>query len=105
MIKYYLTKTKLNIKKDCYNVDIARNIKKKTSLLVRCSGRIDYNHATKLINSKKIDLICVGREFIKNPNWLIKVLKDNLINWFLYVMLNYCINFKIYNNLLFVTLC
>lgn len=71
------TKTKLNIKKDCFNVDIARNIKKKTSLLIRCSGRIDYNHATKLINSKKIDLICVGREFIKNPNWLIKVLKNN----------------------------
>lgn len=67
-----LSKTDLKHKKG-FNVDIAKIIKKKTKLKVRTSGNIsDINYSNFLIKKKYVDLVCIGRKFISEPNFLIK---------------------------------
>ena len=47
--------------------------KKKTKLKVRTSGNIsDINYSNFLIKKKYVDLVCIGRKFISEPNFLIK---------------------------------
>lgn len=67
-----LTKTDLKFKRG-YNLDLAKRIKKNTSLLVRCSGQLDdFDYAENIIKKKFIDLVAIGRGFIKNKNLIFK---------------------------------
>jgi 2,4-dienoyl-CoA reductase-like NADH-dependent reductase (Old Yellow Enzyme family) len=75
-----LPKTNIKFKKG-YNLDLAKNIKKKLNILVRCSGHLDdYNFACKLIKKKVIDLVAIGRGFIKNKNLILTNSKKNMNN-------------------------
>lgn len=66
-----LTKTNIKFRKG-YNLDLAKKIKKKTNMLVRCTGQLDnYNFASKIVNNKIIDLVAIGRGFIKNKNFIL----------------------------------
>ena len=67
-----LSKTNLKHNKG-FNVDVAKIIKKNTKLKVRTSGNIsDINYSNFLIKKKCLDLVCIGRKFISEPNFLIK---------------------------------
>ncbi len=67
-----LPKTNLKQKKG-FNIDIAKIIKKKTKMKIRTSGNItDINYANLLVKKKFVDLICIGRKFISDPNFLLK---------------------------------
>lgn len=69
-----LKKTKLKFKNG-FNLDLAKIIKKKTKILVRTSGNINsFNLANNIIKKKFVDLVCIGRKFISEPNFLIKLL-------------------------------
>lgn len=70
---------KTNIKfRSGYNVDLAKKIKKKINILVRCSGNLDdFNYANKIIKKKYIDLVAIGRGFIKNKNLILNNQKKN----------------------------
>jgi 2,4-dienoyl-CoA reductase-like NADH-dependent reductase (Old Yellow Enzyme family) len=73
-----LPKTNIKFKKG-YNLDLAKKIKKKINILVRCSGHLDdYNFACEIIKKKIIDLIAIGRGFIKNNNLIINNSKKNM---------------------------
>lgn len=73
-----LTKTNLKRKKG-FNVDVAKIIKKKTKIKVRTSGNINnIKYSNYLLEKKYIDLICIGRKFISDPNFLLK--NKDLIN-------------------------
>jgi 2,4-dienoyl-CoA reductase-like NADH-dependent reductase (Old Yellow Enzyme family) len=73
-----LPKTNIKFKKG-YNLDLAKKIKKKLNILVRCSGNLDdYNFACKLIKKKIIDLVVIGRGFIKNKNLILTNAKKNM---------------------------
>lgn len=66
-----LPKTNIKFKKG-YNLDLAKEIKKKINILVRCSGQLDdYNFANKIIKRNIIDLVAIGRGFIKNKNLIL----------------------------------
>ena len=66
-----LPKTNIKFKKG-YNLDLAKEIKKKINILVRCSGHLDdYNFANKIIKRNIIDLVAIGRGFIKNKNLIL----------------------------------
>jgi 2,4-dienoyl-CoA reductase-like NADH-dependent reductase (Old Yellow Enzyme family) len=55
---------------------VRTEIKKKTGIITRTSGMItSLKQAECIVKNKKADLIAVGREFIKNPTWLIKEMK------------------------------
>jgi hypothetical protein len=72
-----LPKTNIKFKKG-YNLDLAKKIKKRINILVRCSGHLDdYNFACKIIKKKYIDLIAIGRGFIKNKNLILNNFKKN----------------------------
>lgn len=63
-----------------YQVYLAKQIKKKTNIITRVAGMINYEMANKLIKNSSIDLVAIGREFIKNPTWLIQKIKKNKKN-------------------------
>jgi NADPH2 dehydrogenase len=70
-----IPKTKLSFKPG-YQVYLAEQIKKKTGIITRTAGMITtLKQAEHIVKNKKADLIAVGREFIKNPTWLIKEMK------------------------------
>ena len=65
-----LTKTKLKFFKG-FRINIASRIKKKINIPVRTSGNLEnLNFADKAIKQKKIDLIAIGRNFIKDPSFI-----------------------------------
>jgi 2,4-dienoyl-CoA reductase-like NADH-dependent reductase (Old Yellow Enzyme family) len=67
--------TKLSFKPG-YQVYLAEQIKKKTGIITRTAGMITtLKQAEYIVKNKKADLIAIGREFIKNPTWLIKEMK------------------------------
>ena len=67
-----LTKTNLKFYKG-YRLNLAQNIKKKTRMIVRTSGQLeDLTLSEEALKNKKVDLIAIGRNFIKDPNLLIK---------------------------------
>ena len=73
-----IPKTNLKIKNG-FNVDLAKIIKKQCKIIVRTSGMINsVNFANKLIKDKYIDLICIGRKFISEPNFLIKQMNKKI---------------------------
>jgi len=75
-----MTKTNIKFKKG-YNLDLAKEIKKKINILVRCSGQLDdYNFAYKIVKNKIVDLIAIGRGFIKNKNLILINSKKNFNN-------------------------
>ena len=66
-----LPKTNMKFKRG-YNIDIAKKIKKKTNMLVRCSGSLDdYKYSYNLVKKRVIDLVAIGRGFIKNKNFIL----------------------------------
>jgi 2,4-dienoyl-CoA reductase-like NADH-dependent reductase (Old Yellow Enzyme family) len=66
-----LPKTNMKFKRG-YNIDIAKKIKKKTNMLIRCSGSLDdYKYSYNLVKKKVIDLVAIGRGFIKNKNFIL----------------------------------
>ncbi len=73
-----IPKTNLKIKNG-FNVDLAKIIKKQCKIIVRTSGMINsVNFANKLIKDKYIDLICIGRKFVSEPNFLIKQMNKKI---------------------------
>ena len=67
--------TKLSFKPG-YQVYLAEQIKKKTGKKTRTAGMItNLKQAEYIVKNRKADLIAIGREFIKNPTWLIKEMK------------------------------
>jgi 2,4-dienoyl-CoA reductase-like NADH-dependent reductase (Old Yellow Enzyme family) len=73
------TKTNI-IFKPGYQVHLAKEIKKKNNIIVRAAGMINYNMGNTLIKNNSIDLVGIGREFIKNPTWLIHKIKSSKKN-------------------------
>ena len=64
-----------------YNLDLAKEIKKKINILVRCSGQLDhYNFAYKIVKHKIVDLVAIGRGFIKNKNFILTNSKKKFNN-------------------------
>jgi len=75
-----MTKTNIKFKKG-YNLDLAKKIKKKINILVRCSGQLDdYNFASKIVKNKTVDLVAIGRGFIKNKNFILINSKKKINN-------------------------
>ncbi len=67
-----LTKTNLKFYKG-FRLNIASQIKRYSKIKVRTSGQLeDLSFAEKAIKKNKIDFIAVGRNFIKDPYFVIK---------------------------------
>ena len=65
-----LTKTNLNPNKKAFRLKLAEKIKKKTKILVRVSGNLNYPSLLKKIIGKKIDFVAIARPFLANPRWI-----------------------------------
>ena len=66
------TTTNLNVNSK-FNVDIAKKIKSKSSILTRVAGNIkDISDAKRIIKKKNADLVAFARPFLNNPNFLFK---------------------------------
>jgi 2,4-dienoyl-CoA reductase-like NADH-dependent reductase (Old Yellow Enzyme family) len=66
------TTTNLNVKSK-FNVNIAKKIKLKSSILTRVAGNIkNISDAKKIIKKKNADLVAFARPFLNNPNFLFK---------------------------------
>lgn len=78
-----IAKTNIKFKKG-YQVHLAEIIKKKINIITRVAGMINnYQLAKSLIENNKVDLVAIGREFIKNPTWLIHKIKKNKKKFFI----------------------
>ncbi len=63
--------TKLNNKKIAFRLKLAKFIKKNVNIIVRTSGNLNSIQVIKnIIKKKEIDLIAIGREFLKNKKFL-----------------------------------
>ena len=61
------------------NLDDAKFIKKHVNIPVFCAGRMeDPNTAVEVIESKEIDAVAIGRQFLADPEYVTKVKNDNL---------------------------
>lgn len=61
------------------NLDDAKFIKKHVNIPVFCAGRMeDPNTAVEVIESKEIDAVSIGRQFLADPEYVTKVKNDNL---------------------------
>ena len=70
-----LTKTNLKFFKG-FRLSVASKIKKKVKIAVRTSGQVEnLSFADKAIKKNKVDLIAVGRNFIKDPAFIYKYSK------------------------------
>lgn len=57
--------------KNSFRKNLSKEIKKKTSILVRTSGEIkNVSSAENLIKKNYVDFVAVGRKFVKDPNWI-----------------------------------
>ncbi len=66
--------------KKAFRANLSKNIKKKTSILIRTSGQIDdINIANKILNKRNVDFVAIARKFIKDPMWIIKASKSKKI--------------------------
>lgn len=66
------TSTNLNVNSK-FNVNIAKKIKLKSSILTRVAGNIkNISNAKKIIKKKNADLVAFARPFLNNPNFLFK---------------------------------
>lgn len=66
--------TKLNNKKIAFRLKLARFIKKNVDITVRTSGHLNSKKIIKeIIDKQYIDLIAIGREFLRNKNFLKKI--------------------------------
>ena len=64
-------KTGLNAKKRMFRLNIAKKIKSKSKILISTTGRMsNLKICEKLIKRKLIDMVTIGRPFLKNPFWL-----------------------------------
>jgi 2,4-dienoyl-CoA reductase-like NADH-dependent reductase (Old Yellow Enzyme family) len=78
-----LTKTNLKFYKG-FRLKFAEQIKKATKMAIRTSGHLeDLSFAENAIKQKKIDLIAVGRNFVKNTSFLFKYSKKKQIKNFI----------------------
>tara|TARA_E500000178_G_C17033495_1_gene761941 strand:- start:2922 stop:3983 length:1062 start_codon:yes stop_codon:yes gene_type:complete len=70
-----LTKTNLKFSKG-FRLKFASKIKKRVKIITRTSGQLEnLSFAEKAIQKKEIDLIAVGRNFIKDPTFIYKYSK------------------------------
>ena len=61
------------------NLDDAKFIKKHVNIPVFCAGRMeDPNTAVEVIESKEIDAVSIGRQFLADPEYVTKVKEDRL---------------------------
>lgn len=61
------------------NLDDAKFIKKHVNIPVFCAGRMeDPNTAVEVIESKEIDAVAIGRQFLADPEYVTKVKEDRL---------------------------
>ncbi len=65
-----LTKTNLNPNKKAFRLKIAEKIRRRTKILVRVSGNLNYPNILKKVVGKKIDFVAIGRGFLGNPRWI-----------------------------------
>lgn len=70
-----LPKTNLRFKK-AFRRTISKKIKKNTNIKVRTSGMInDANIIENMLKDKSVDFVAVGRKFISDSNWILKLAK------------------------------
>lgn len=61
------------------NLEDAKFIKKHVNIPVFCAGRMeDPNTAVEVVESKEIDAVAIGRQFLADPEYVTKVKNDNL---------------------------
>jgi len=65
-----LTKTNLNPNKKAFRLRLATKIKKKTKILVRVSGNLNYPNLLKKVVGKKVDFVAIARAFLRDPRWI-----------------------------------
>ena len=64
------TLTKLNVNSK-FNVDLAKMIKLKSSIIIRVAGNVkSISDANKIIKKNKADLVAFARPFLRNPNFI-----------------------------------
>jgi 2,4-dienoyl-CoA reductase-like NADH-dependent reductase (Old Yellow Enzyme family) len=60
-----------------YFVPQAEKIKKVVDIpVIGVGGIVEAEYADKLIREEKVDLIAVGRELLKNPDWALKAVQS-----------------------------
>ena len=74
-----LTKTNLKPHKKAFRLKLAEKIKKKTRILVRVSGNLNYPKILKKTVGKKIDFVAIGRAFLRNSRWIYNNFKSKSI--------------------------
>jgi len=75
-----LTKTNMRFYKG-FRVNMARKFKKNTNLIIRTSGNLnDLKYSSRVIKKKYLDLVAIGRTFLKNPFWIYNFFKKNNFN-------------------------
>ena len=63
-----------------FRKNLSKEIKKKSSILTRVSGKIDsIKIAENMLNKNCADFVAVGRKFINDPNWIINEAKKRKI--------------------------
>lgn len=61
------------------NLDDAKFIKKHVNIPVFCAGRMeDPNTAVEVIEKEEIDAVSIGRQFLADPEYVVKVKNNNL---------------------------
>ena len=56
-----------------YQVNFAREVKKRTGVITRAVGEInDFKFAENIINNGDVDLIAIGRGYLHDPRWIWK---------------------------------
>lgn len=70
-----LPKTNLRFK-NAFRKNMSKKIKKNTTIKIRTSGMINNeNTLEKMLRDKSVDLVAVGRKFINDSNWVLKLAK------------------------------
>ena len=62
--------------KDNCNLEDVAKLKKEVSVPVVCSGKMDVDTASKAITEGLIDAAGFGRNFLVDPNWIVKIQAD-----------------------------
>ena len=70
-----LPKTNLKFK-NAFRKNMSKKIKKNTPIKIRTSGMINNEIILeKMLRDKSVDLVAVGRKFISDSNWVLKLAK------------------------------
>ncbi len=78
-----LPKTNLKFK-NAFRKNMSKKIKKNTTIKIRTSGMINNEIILeKMLRDKSVDLVAVGRKFINDSNWVLKLAKKKKLHEYL----------------------